>query len=185
MTAGEARHRVVVRRAVLADLDALTTLARVSAGTLGREYYADRELAVAVEQLAVIDPALIEEGTLYVAVSAGRIVGCGGWSRRAGRVAESAGQPNAAPTVEESDLAVSLRAFFVDPAHARQGIAAKLFHRCRDAARQGGFRRMNVLASATAKPAYLKFGFCELGETALRLADGVELVSYRMSLSLI
>lgn len=39
---------------------------------------------------------------------------------------------------------------------------------------------MNVLASAAAKPAYLNFGFAELGETVLRFADGVELVSYRM-----
>jgi len=176
--------RIVVRRAVSADLEALGSLARLSAGTLGRQFYSDRELAVAVEELAVIDPALIEDGTLYVAVSAGRIVGCGGWSRRAGGVAESATQRNAAPATEQSECAASLRAFFVHPAHARQGIAAKLFHRCRDAARQGGFRRMNVLASAIARPAYLRFGFRELGETVLRLADGAELVSYRMSLSL-
>ena len=179
-----ARPRTVVRRAVPADLDALAALARLSASTLGRPYYSDRELAVATERLAVIDPTLIEDGTLYVAVSAGCIVGCGGWSRRAGAVAGSAGQRYLAPLAEGAGAAASLRTFFVHPDYARQGIAGKLFRRCRDAAKHGGFQRMNVLASAAAKPAYLNFGFAELGETVLRFAGGVELVSYRMSLSL-
>ena len=182
--AGEARARIVVRRAVLADLDALTALARLSASTLGKPYYSDRELAIAVEQLAVIDPALIEEGTLYVAVAAEGIVGCGGWSRRSGRVAGPTRQRVAASVAGERSATASLRAFFVHPAHARRGIAAKLFHRCRNAAKDEGVRRMNVLASATAKPAYLNFGFRELGETVLRFADGTELLSYRMSLNL-
>ncbi len=184
-----AHPRIVVRRAVSADLEALGALARLSAGTLGRQHYSDRELAVAVEELAVIDPALIEDGTLYVAVSAGCIVGCGGWSRRAGRVAGSVGRQDLAPLVEEAGAkdvgaAASLRAFFIHPGYARRGIAGQLFRRCRDAAKLDGFRRMSVLASATAKPAYLHFGFSELGETVLRFADGVELVSYRMSLNL-
>lgn len=177
-----ARQEWTVRCARPADREALTALSRLAAAAIGRHYYTDRQLAAAIDRLAKIDPRLIAEESLYVAVLAEKIIGCGGWSRRGSLVADTVSAQLDAPAAVQTGGAAALRAFFVHPDYARQGIASALFRCCRKDARRQGFHKLEVLASAAAKQACLHFGFSAAEKKYLRFDDGVELLSYRMSM---
>lgn len=165
----------------MADLEALNALARRAVAEIGSRFYTRRQITRAVS-IAHIDPELIGYGTLYVARAADDIVGCGAWSR--GGVLVSAGAGILCGQRVASPGSAVLRSLFVQPRHTRQGIASSLFRICLDGAATAGFRRMETLASAAARVPCLRFGFANPQAVCLRFEDGVELVSYHMSMDL-
>jgi hypothetical protein len=73
-----------IRLASLPDVDAIEVVMRRSLEVLGRTTYDAAQVASAVRHTGRVDRQMIEDGTYFVAVQQdARIVGCGGWSRRA------------------------------------------------------------------------------------------------------
>ena len=73
----------VIRNARLDDRPAIGVLIAESARGLSRDDYTDRQIESALETgVFGVDTALIEDGTYFVAETNGRLIGCGGWSRR-------------------------------------------------------------------------------------------------------
>src|SRR5881397_591678 len=72
------------RLARMADLPELRTLMVASIRTLVGAYLDAARVDASFEIMGV-DSQLIEDGTYFVVVGESRIVGCGGWSRRATR----------------------------------------------------------------------------------------------------
>src|SRR5688500_7420949 len=75
-------NRLIIRLATPADIPALKELIPSSARLLSEGYYAPEQTAAAIRYVFGVDSQLISDGTYYVAVEDGRIVGCGGWSWR-------------------------------------------------------------------------------------------------------
>src|SRR5262244_3419738 len=71
-----------LRLANMADLPELRTLMTVASRKLSAAYLDDAHIEASFEFMGV-DTQLIQDGTYFVVESEGRIVGCGGWSRRA------------------------------------------------------------------------------------------------------
>src|ERR1043165_7353200 len=71
-----------IRHASLADREAIQRLIAQSARGLSRAYYDDTQIEAAIATVFGVDTDLIEDGTYFVADSAGELIGCGGWSRR-------------------------------------------------------------------------------------------------------
>ena len=70
--------------------------------------------------------------------------------------------------------AARIRAFFVTPLHARQGLGRLLLATCEAAARAAGFRTLELMATLPGVPFYAACGFEALGERRDRLPNGVE-----------
>jgi len=120
----------------------------------------------------------------FVAVEAGTIRGCGGWSRR--RTLYGGDQRKVGDTdlLDPAVDAARIRAFFVDPAHARRGIGRRLYDECARAASAAGFTRLELMATLPGVPLYGALGFGEIERVVDVLPDGTSIGFVRMGRSL-
>src|SRR5258705_7125190 len=70
------------RLATLADVPELRALMNAAIGELLKPFLSPAEIDASFHVMG-LDTQLIGDGTYFVIESGGRIVGCGGWSRRA------------------------------------------------------------------------------------------------------
>jgi len=148
-----------IRQATLQDREALERLIAGSARALASGAYTPEQIEAALGSAFGVDTQLIRDGTYFVAQVQGCIVGCGGWSRRRTLFgADAHGQRDAAE-LEPGKDAARIRAFFVDPAHARQGIGSAILEHCESEARGRGFRRLELVAMLSGVDFYLVHGY--------------------------
>ena len=151
----------IIRRAVMADLPILNDLVTEAVQQLNAPDYTPQQIASALFYAYGVDTQLIQDGTYFVAEMNGRIVGCGGWSKRQSMVGGDKAKHSPAddnlldPLVD----AAKIRAFFVHPNDSRQGIGRALMGVAEMAARQAGFTRLELLATRTGEPLYAAVGF--------------------------
>ena len=170
-----------LRAAVLEDVEVLTALIRDSVLGLGSADYSREQLASALTHLFGVDTRLIEDGTYYVVEAEGRPVACGGWSRRRTLFGGDQYSDRSDDRLDPGTEAARIRAFFVHPDWARRGLARLLLEECEKAARAGGFRRLELMATLTGVPLYERHGFRVLERSEIDLPDGVRFPLVRMS----
>ena len=73
-----------------------------------------------------------------------------------------------------------IRAFFVHPDHARQGIGRLIIKACEEAARQAGFRKLELAATLPGEPMYAASGYRVVERFETVLPDKVHLALSRM-----
>lgn len=180
-TARAARLRLAEQR----DVPALEELIPLSARALQTATYAQLQIEGALGTVFAVDHQLIADGTYFVAERGDKIVGCGGWSRRStlfggdhGAVARDA------TALDPTRDAARVRAFFVHPAHARQGIGRLLLAACEHAAVEAGFRRLELVATLAGEPLYLACAFRVVERYDLTLCNGLSLPVVRMAKTL-
>lgn len=162
-----------VRLAVPEDIDALQTLIALSARGLNAEHYTPAQVESILKYVYGVDTQLIRDGTYFVVQDGGDYVGCGGWSRRKtlyGGDQRKADSPD--NLLDPAVDAARIRAFFVHPNWARQGIGSLLMETCEQAARAAGFSTMELMATLTGELLYARFGFAVADETDVVLPDG-------------
>jgi len=154
------------RRAVLADVPALTELMEAAIAELQRGFLDDEQIA-ASRAIMGIDTQLIEDGTYFVVECDGAIAGCGGWSRRGTLYG---GDHTAGRSVRLLDPAAEparVRAMYTHPAYARRGVGRSILLLCEAAAAAEGFTRLELMSTLAGEPLYTAYGFREVE----RLAD--------------
>ncbi|TWD80098.1 N-acetylglutamate synthase-like GNAT family acetyltransferase [Kribbella amoyensis] len=164
----------VQRLAVPADAPAIAELARSSVRALFPAYYDERQTASAATHIAVLDLALIEDGTYYVHEAAGEIVACGGWSRR-NKLYNGTDAGADARLLDPATEPARIRAMFVRGDWTRRGLGRAILTACVDAARVEGFGTLALMATLPGVPLYQAFGFTEVEHTDLTMPDGVVL----------
>jgi GNAT superfamily N-acetyltransferase len=119
-----------------------------------------------------VDTQLIPDQTYFAVQDGDTIIGCGGWSKRktlyGGDQLKSDSPDN---LLNPATDAARIRAFFVHPNWARKGIGSLLMRACEDAAREAGFRSMELMATLTGELLYARFGFVVVEETDVVLPD--------------
>jgi len=110
-----------------------------------------------------------------------KIAGVGGWSSRQKLFTGSVDQEGLTGRLNSERDAARIRAFFVAPEHARQGIARKLFEACAFDARAAGFRSFSLMATLPGVPLYRALGFGDERPTIVTLPDGTGLPCVEMS----
>lgn len=175
---------LTLRLAVPADIDRLNPLIERSARTLSEGYYSPRQIDAAIRHVFGVDSRLVEDRTYFVAENDGRIVGCGGWSRR--RTMYGGDQrPVGPPEYLDPRLdAARIRAFFVAPEAARQGIGRRLLQACAEAAARAGFNRLTLMATLPGVPLYSACGFVAVEPVTDILPDGTPIEFLRMERAL-
>ncbi len=169
-----------LRLATPADIPALNPLIEDSARVLSEGYYSPRQIDAAIRHVFGVDSRLVEDGTYFVAEIQGAIVGCGGWSRRKtmyGGDQRPVGPPE---YLDPGTEAARIRAFFVAPEAARQGIGRRLLQACAEAAARAGFKRLALMATLPGVPLYSACGFAAIEPVTDVLPDGTPIDFVRM-----
>lgn len=171
-----------LRLASTTDVEAIRELIADSVRGLAKGIYSDAQIELSIRSVFGVDHQLIEDGTYFVAESGGRIVGCGGWSRRqtlfgASEYAESRNSTLLDPASEPAKI----RAFFVHPDAARMGIGRAILRRCEAAALADGFTAAEMMATLPGVPLYEVSGYERHENHDVNLPDGETIVCVRMS----
>ncbi len=169
-----------LRLATLDDLPALHALIPASVRGLSQGWYTPQQIESAIRHVFGPDTQLIADGTYFAAEAEGRIVGCGGWSRRRTLYGGDQMKDAEDPLLDPATEAAKIRAFFVHPDRARQGIASMIMEACRAAAGAAGFGRMELMATLPGEPLYRAFGFQARERVETTLPDGVHVPFVRM-----
>jgi GNAT superfamily N-acetyltransferase len=172
---------VTLRRAMPADLPGIEALIAISARGLSAGYYTAEQVESLLRFVFGADSQLITDGTYYVCEAAGGLVAAGGWSRRLTLFGGDRLKAAEDPLLDPARDPARIRAFFVHPAWARQGLGRRMFEACVAAARTAGFRSLALAATLPGEPLYQALGFRLVERFDLRLPDGVEVSLSHMS----
>jgi len=173
-----------IRRALLTEAPALNALMATSAAQLSRGYYSPAQIESLIVHVFGVDTQLLTDGTYYVIERDDRLVACGGWSRRRTLFGGDQAKGSSDPLLDASTEAARIRAFFVHPACARQGLGRKLLVHCEAAARAAGFHRAELMATLPGVPLYRALGYESLASVIHHLPDGLRVEFLRMGRAL-
>lgn len=175
---------ITIRQAVLDDIPALEILIAQSARGL-REGYSAEQVEAALGNALGVDRQLIRDGAYFVAESEGKIVGCGGWSKRKTLFGSDHGPVKNNAWLDPVIDPARIRAFFVHPAWARRGIGSRILRACETAAAADGFSRLELAATLPGVPLYSARGFIATEHFEVPLPNGLPLPVVRMRKSLL
>jgi GNAT superfamily N-acetyltransferase len=174
------------RPAVAADAPRLTALIEASVRGLQAADYSPSQIDQALGTWLGLDTRLIADGTYFAVeqvADPSTLVACGGWSRRKTPFGSDHRPGRDDSLLDPRTDAAKIRAFFVHPAWARQGIGSRLLELCEAAARAEGFTRLEMGATLTGIPLYRRHGYVEQEREELPLANGETLPIVRMTKS--
>jgi GNAT superfamily N-acetyltransferase len=175
---------IALRQARLEEADALEHIIERSVRGLQADDYTPAQMDGALGTVLGLDRQLIRDGTYLVAERDGRIVGCGGWSRRRTLFgADAVATRDDAGLVPGVDPA-RIRAFFIEPDCARQGIGTAILLACEAAAAAAGFTTLEMGATLTGVALYRRHGYTEDERIDVPLRNGEKLPIVRMSKAL-
>jgi GNAT superfamily N-acetyltransferase len=171
-----------IRKATLNDQAEIAALIAESVRGLSRDDYNERQIELSIKSVFGVDTQLIEDGTYFIAETAGgEFAGCGGWSKRrtlygASRYEQSRDSNLLDP---ETDAA-KIRAFFIHPGFARQGIGTAILEACEQAAKVHGFKSAEMMATLPGVKLYAARGYTGDEQVPVPIGEGEEIICLRM-----
>ena len=171
-----------LRLATLEDLPELRAVMDRAIRTLQHRFLSPAAVEASAEVMG-LDTQLVVDGT-YFAVVEDRIIGCGGWSRRATLFGGDHSEGRSDALLDPESEAARVRAMYTDPDHVRRGIGRAILAACEEAARDEGFRRVELAATLAGEPLYRACGFAQTEAFAKRTTSGVDVPLLRMSKAL-
>ena len=164
-----------IRKARLDDRDAIQELIAASARGLSQTDYSSEQIEAAISDVFGVDTSLIADGTYFVAEHDGKLVGCGGWSKRKTLFGGDQFATRDVTALDPQSEPAKIRAFFVHPQWARKGIAQAILSRCEAEARAAGFRSLELMATLPGVKFYLASGYKESEQFDYEMASGATL----------
>lgn len=157
------------------DVHRITELMRIAIEHNMQAFLSAREIEAVRESMGV-DRTLIADGT-YFLVETGdgphaTLVGCGGWGKR--RTLYGGDQTGGRDdTLSDPDTeAARIRAMYTHPDWIRRGVGTLILELAEQAAREAGFRRIELGSTLPGEPFYLARGYTEFGRDVHEAANG-------------
>ena len=181
-----------IRLATHDEVPALRELIEASVRELQASDYTVKQREAALRTVFGVDSRLIADGTYLVAdASAARggdaskpaIAGCGGWSKRKTLFGGDQWSGREDLLLDPSRDAAKIRAFFIHPAWARQGVGTLILDACESAARAAGFARFEMGATLTGVKLFSVKGYAPVKRMDVPLDDGEVLPIVQMEKS--
>ena len=173
-----------IRTATDADIPRLRHLIADSARRLSVGYYSAEQIDACIEEVFGVDTQLIKDGSYYVIEVDGELAAAGGWSARKTLYGGDQMKSGLDPLLNPDTDPARIRAFFVDPAWSRRGLAREIYFHCSDAAWAAGFRSFELMATQPGVPFYTALGFTARDRVIVQLGRGVEVPFVRMGRSI-
>ncbi len=159
-TAGRVPTGYRLRVATLDDEPCLRNLIARSIRALGSEDYTPAQIDAALRGAFGVDTAIIRDGTYFVAVSeTTTIAACGGWSRRRTLFGSDERAERDEALLDPRCEPAKIRAFFVDPGHARRGLGRAILARSELEAIEAGFSAFELMATLPGVRLYETCGY--------------------------
>ena len=147
-----------LRLATHADLPALRAMMARAIAELQIAFLSLAQVE-ASKSVMGLDTQLIDDGCYYVAELEGKLVGCGGWSRRGTLYGGDHSAGRDARWLDPATEAARIRAMYTNPDFVRRGVGRALLACCEQAARRAGFTRIELMATLSGQPLYRVAGF--------------------------
>ena len=163
---------ITTRTATFADIPALNEMIALSVRGLSTDYYTPNQIESAIKYIFGVDTQLVTDGTYYVAEIDNITVGCGGWSKRNTLYGGDQHKEVEDPLLNPKHDAARIRAFFVHPAYARQGVGRHIINVCEAAAKSNGFNSFELGATLPGVPLYAAMGYEAIERIDAHLPDG-------------
>jgi N-acetylglutamate synthase-like GNAT family acetyltransferase len=173
----------IPRQAHEKDIPALEELIPLSVRTLQTPYYSHEQMEMAIGPVFGVDRQLIRDGTYFVVEERTRIIGCGGWSKRKTLYGGDKGRVGEDEELDPACDAARIRAFFVHPEWARQGIGRSILETCESAAIKAGFQKAELVATLAGEPLYASCGYAVAERYEAPMSGGMSLPVVRMAKS--
>jgi GNAT superfamily N-acetyltransferase len=181
------RTNIHLRLATATDTPALQALIDASVRGLQAQDYTSAQIEGALKTVFGVDSQLIADGTFIVAEAKSDgieradqkdgkvepvIVGCGGWSKRKTLYGGDRWTGREDDLLDPLRDAAKIRAFFIHPAWARQGIGGMILEACEAAARAAGFTRYEMGATLTGAKLFGVKGYVAVKPISIPLGNG-------------
>ena len=167
--------RFLIRLATENDIGSLRGLIEISVRHLQKQDYTPAQIEGALGHLLGLDTQLIADRTYFVATPMSipeLIVGCGGWSFRKTLFGSDRGPDRQDALLNPATESAKIRAIFVHPKWARQGLGTFILKHCEVAAFEAGFRNLEMGSTLTGVPLYRNRGYEALEELRVPLPNG-------------
>jgi GNAT superfamily N-acetyltransferase len=170
-----------IRLANIDDVKTLNELITVSARELSKDIYSEQEIEGAIQYVFGVDTELVKDMTYFVIEKDGEIAGCGGWSKRKTLFGGSqfSGREEAV-YLDPSKDAAKIRAFFIHPKFARQGLGSTLLKHCEHEALLNGFTQLEMMATLPGVKLYTTLAYKAVSDEVVTLPNNVPLRFVRM-----
>jgi GNAT superfamily N-acetyltransferase len=195
------RAKIRIRKAIAAETPVLRELIEASVRGLQAQDYTSAQMEGALEMVFGVDSQLIADGTYFVAEAkaadaqsqaekAGEanntkagwtIAGCGGWSKRKTLYGSDHWTGREDALLDPQHDAAKIRAFFIHPAWARQGIGSRILEACEMAASSAGFGSYEMGATLTGAKLFGVKGYVAVEKIEVPLNGGLTLPVIRMA----
>jgi len=175
-----------LRLATEKDVPALLALIEASVRGLQGNDYTPAQIEGALGTVLGLDTQLIRDRTYFIAeildqtTKARSAAGCGGWSKRKTLFGADAGPGREPELLDPENDAAKVRAIFVHPDFARQGLGSLILTAVENAARAAGFSRFEMGSTLTGVPLYTLKGYVEIERIAVPLKNGEVLPVVKM-----
>jgi GNAT superfamily N-acetyltransferase len=175
-----------LRLATEDDIPALHELIEASVRGLQADDYTPAQIEGALGTVLGLDTQLIRDETYFLAtalvqnVNERKLAGCGGWSKRKTLFGADRGPGRTPELLDPGADAAKVRAIFVHPDFARQGLGSLILTTVENAAREAGFRRFEMGSTLTGVPLYRLKGYVEVERIAVPLHNGEALPVVKM-----
>lgn len=148
-----------LRLARMEDVPRMEALIARSGIELSTGFYTPEQAQAVTRHVFGVDTQLVEDGTYFIIERGDTAVACGGWSKRATLFGADRTKTGPDPLLDPATQPGRIRAFFVDPDSARQGLGRMLLQHCQQAAAASGFSTLELAATMPGVPLYLACGF--------------------------
>ena len=171
-----------LRKAAFEDIAEIGDVISKSVRVLAKDIYDDRQIELSILTVFGVDHQLISDGTYFVAENnVGKIAGCGGWSKRKTLYgASNYGQSRDSELLDPEIDPAKIRAFFIHPDFARQGIASAILNACESEAKEAGFISAEMMATLPGVPLYSARGYSGYERVQIPVSEGVNIECIRM-----
>ncbi|MYN09178.1 GNAT family N-acetyltransferase [Pseudoduganella aquatica] len=179
MTTSQTDHKLL-RAARMDDVPRMEELIARSGIALSEGFYTPEQAQAVTRHVFGVDTQLVEDGTYFIIERDGQLLACGGWSKRATLFGADRTKTGPDRLLDPATEAGRIRAFFVAPSAARQGLGSMLMAHCQQEAAAQGFRTLELAATMPGVPLYLASGFEVTEPFELPLPGGVNVPLARM-----
>ncbi|HKP68617.1 MAG TPA: GNAT family N-acetyltransferase [Pyrinomonadaceae bacterium] len=172
----------IIRKATLADKPAIEKLIAESVRGLSRDDYDAKQIELSIRTVFGVDTDLIDDQTYFVVeTDEGKLAGCGGWSKRKTLFGASVYEQSRDPELLDPKTdAAKIRAFFIHPDFARQGIGTLILDACEREAIAHGFKTAEMMATLPGVKLYSVRGYSGGEKFKVPVGEDVDITCIRM-----
>jgi GNAT superfamily N-acetyltransferase len=162
------------------DVPRMEALIALSGIELSAGFYTPEQAQAVTRHVFGVDTQLIEDGTYFIIERGGEALACGGWSKRATLFGADRTKTGPDRLLDPASEPGRIRAFFVHPSAARQGLGRMLMEHCQREAMAQGYLTLELAATMPGVPLYLASGFAVVEPFDIALPGGVSVPLARM-----